>query len=119
METHTGALKAYPEAKRVGFGEMEVTLEPCRPVLGDKDSSRALRYTGALEINLGVRTGVVIFAEEHETSVAEPEPPEPYNFDPRRTGTEPFPCSRFRFRFLLHKKYQNKSTLTGHWLTHA
>ncbi len=28
---------------------------------------------------------------------------------------EPYPCSRFRlrFRFLLHKKYQTKSTLTG------
>jgi hypothetical protein len=60
-------------------------------------------------------------------SVAEPElelePPEPYHFDPRRTGTELYPCSRFRFRlrfrFLLHKKYQTKSTQTGHWLTHA
>jgi hypothetical protein len=30
---------------------------------------------------------------------------------------ESYPCSRFRFRFLLHKKYQTKSTLTGHWLT--
>ncbi len=28
----------------------------------------------------------------------------------------PYPCSRFRFRFLLQKKYQTKSTLTGHWL---
>ncbi len=36
---------------------------------------------------------------------------------------EPYPCSRFRFRFrlrfLLQKKYETKSTLTGHWLTHA
>ncbi len=34
---------------------------------------------------------------------------------------EPYPCSRFRlrFRFLLQKKYQTKSTLTGHWPTHA
>jgi hypothetical protein len=34
---------------------------------------------------------------------------------------EPYPCSRFRlrFRFLLQKKYQTKSTLTGHWPTHT
>jgi hypothetical protein len=34
---------------------------------------------------------------------------------------EPYPCSRFRlrFRFLLQKKYETKSTLTGHWPTHA
>jgi hypothetical protein len=38
---------------------------------------------------------------------------------------EPYPCSRFRFRlrflfrFLLHKKYQSKSSLMGHWLTHT
>jgi hypothetical protein len=34
---------------------------------------------------------------------------------------EPYPCSRFRFRlrFLLQKKYLTKSTLTGHWPTHA
>jgi hypothetical protein len=36
---------------------------------------------------------------------------------------EPYPWSRFRFRLrfrlLLQKKYQTKSTLTGHWLTHA
>ncbi len=34
---------------------------------------------------------------------------------------EPYPCCRFRFRlrFLLQKKYKTKSTLTGHWPTHA
>jgi hypothetical protein len=40
---------------------------------------------------------------------------------------EPYPCSRFQFRSgsgsfsssCCKKKYQTKSTLTGHWLTHA
>jgi hypothetical protein len=75
---------------------------------GEKFAPSGKYYTSVLR-NQNRRNRIILTQEE----------PEP----------EPYPCSRFRFRFrfqfrfrlrfLLHKKYQTKSSLTGHWPTHA
>jgi hypothetical protein len=62
------------------------------PEGGETGHNKAYDFTYLLtDINPDVtenhKTSRVRIIDSHATSVAEPEPPEPYHFDPRRTET--------------------------------